>query len=388
MNSMKGMSQEEYLAKKAEAMRCEPIARMIPLGSISLQPNSMADGFVRIEGKSVSADETFFRYLSKLLNISGAMRRDLAGNAKEGKLDREGMFASMAEAMKMLKNTKTGGMNVTIIGDPSSNQLTGISDKKYSRIPNSNLFDVAESIMQRYPNILPVDVDVRGGGMGVNMSFVNNVDIGFGKSNGPDDGDESFNFGFTLNNGIVTSIGDFAYRLVCSNGMMRMVKNDIFRMKELTNKGIGDMFGTIAEMEKHRFIPVDYERNLRIADKTNASFGELEKMYDDVTSNLVSDDNDAINAHNRAEIARTFFRGLSVVHAKLASRNIDPRNLTSKQKQYIVTPQTMWEAINNLTWLGSHDTSYKWKNQRFMQKQAGMAFVKEYDLANLDLLQM
>lgn len=304
MNSMKKISQEEYLARKAEAMRCEPIARMIQLGSISLEPNSMADGFVRIEGKSVSADNEFFKWLSKLLNISGRMRSDLAGSGKDSKLDSEGMFASMAEAMKMLKNTKNGGMNVTIIGDPTTNRLTGITDKKYSRVPNSNLFDIADSIMQRHPDILPVEVHVSGGGMGLNLSFVNNIDIGFGKSDGPDGGIEAFNFGFTLNNG------------------------------------------------------------------------------------LVKDDNDAINAHNRQEIARTFFRGLGAVRAKLAARNIDPADLTKKQKQYIITPQTMWDAINSLTWLGSHDTSYKWKSQRGLQAQAGEAFAKEYDLANLDLLQM
>lgn len=388
MNRMKKISQEEYLAKKAEAMRCEPIARMIQLGSISLEPNSMADGFVRIEGKSVSADKEFFKWLSKLLNISGRMRSDLAGNGKDSRLDSEGMFASMAEAMKMLKNTKNGGMNVTIIGDPTTNRLTGITDKKYSRVPNSNLFDIADSIMQRHPDILPVEVHVSGGGMGLNLSFVNNIDIGFGKSDGPNGGIETFNFGFTLNNGLVTSVGDFAYRLVCSNGMMGIVKSSSYKMTELTNKGISDMFGAIKEMEKRRFIPVDYERNLKIADKTQASFGELESMYEGVLGNLVKDDNDAINAHNRQEIAHTFFRGLGAVRAKLAARNIDPADLTKKQKQYIITPQTMWDAINSLTWLGSHDTSYKWKSQRGLQVQAGEAFAKEYDLANLDLLQM
>lgn len=385
---MKKITQEEYLAKKEEALRNEPIARMIQLGSISLEPNSYADGFVRIDGKSVSADPSFFRYLSKLLNISGRMREELAGTGKDGKLDGSGMFASMVEAMKLLRNSKSGGMNVTIIGDPTTNQLTGISEKMYSRIPNSSLFDVADSIMQRYPNIQPVDVNVRGGGMGVNMSFVNDIDLGFGNSGGPDDGIEDHQFGFTLNNGIVTSIGDFAYRLVCSNGMMGMVKRDMFKMTELTNKGISDMFGAIAQMEKRRFIPIDYERNLKLAGKTPASFGELEEMYNGVVGNLVKDDNDAINAHNRTEIARTFFHGLSTVYTKLAARNIDPHNLTRKQKQYIVTPQTMWDAINSLTWLGSHDTAYQWKNQRFMQKQAGQVFAKEYDLANIDLLQM
>lgn len=388
MSSTKRISQEEYLAKKAEAMQNEPIARMIPLGSISLEPNSYADGFVRIDGKSVSAETSFFERLSKMLNISGGMRRDLAGNGKDGRLDNSGMFASMVEAMKMLKNTKHGGANVTVIGDPTTNQLTGITNKAYSRIPNSSLFDIADGIMKRYPNIQPLDVNVRGGGMGLGMSFVNDLDIGFGNSGGPDGGLEDHQFGFTLNNGIVTSIGDFAYRLACSNGMMGMVNRDLFKMTELTSKGINDMFGTIAQMEKRRFIPIDYERNLNTSSVTQASFAELEQMYDTVVGNLVKDDNDVVNAHNRQEIARTFFRGISAVYSKLAARNIDPKNLTKKQKQFIVTPQTMWDAINSLTWLGSHETTYKWKNQSWLQVEAGHAFAKEYDLANLDLLQM
>lgn len=412
MNS-KPISQDEFQAKKKEALQNEPVARQVPLTSIELSDDSYSKGVVKVDGKTVSATNDFFRKLGGILHISDAMRRDLTndGARKDGGgkkiksdgVDDSGLFGKMVEAMKTLKTAKNGGGNVTIIGNPTTGELTGITDRGYNRIPNADLFGIAESLINRYPILSPVDIDVTGGGMGVGISLLSGADIGFGSSgpNGPDGGDETFRFGFTLNNGAITSLGDFAYRLVCSNGMMGIRRMDQFQLRDLSSESIRKMFEHISEAEKRRFVPVMFENNITLAAKTPASYRELEQLYKKVIENLRYDE-DELKKHFKREIAQTFFQGYVRTAAKLAQKDINPADLTDKQKSFIITGQSMWDVINNLTWLGSNDGGYQWKNQRFLQTLGGRTLgggvpfggghsknpTTEFDLANVDLLKL
>jgi hypothetical protein len=390
MNS-KPLSQDEFQAKKQEALQNEPVARQVPLNSIELTDNSYKDGVVKVGGKTVSASKEFFQKLGGILHISGAMQRDLTGgkDKDKGKGDDGQLFGKMVEAMKALKTSKNGGGGVTIIGNPTTGELTGVTDRGYNRIPNAELFGIAESLINRYPILSPVDIDVTGGGMGVGISLLSNAEHPFKPTgpNGPDGGDETFRFGFTLNNGAITSLGDFAYRLVCTNGMMGIRRMDQFQLKDLSNESIRKMFEHISEAEKRRFIPVMFEQNMQLASKTPASYREIEQLYKKVVDNLRYEE-DELKKHFKREIAQTFFQGYVRASAKLVNKGIDPLHLTDKQKSFIITGQNMWDVINNLTWLGSNDGGYQWKNQKFLQKLGGKTLSEEFDLANVDLLKL
>ena len=69
MNS-KPLSQDEFQAKKQEALQNEPVARQVPLSSIELTDNSYKDGVVKVGGKTVSASKDFFAKLGGILHIS------------------------------------------------------------------------------------------------------------------------------------------------------------------------------------------------------------------------------------------------------------------------------------------------------------------------------
>lgn len=396
MNS-KPLSQAEFLAKKQEALQSEPVARMVPLSDIGLSDNSYKDGVVTIGGKQIAADPDFFKKLGGILHISDGMRKDLTGGEKAGRskykkregADDNGLFAKMVDTMKILKTSKDGGGLVTIIGNPSTGELTGVTDRAYNRIPNSDLFAVAETLINRYPVLSPVDIDVRGGGMGVDISLMSSADIGFGSSTGPDGGqvDEAFRFGFTMNNGTITSLGDFMYRLVCSNGLMGLSRQDQFQLKSLSNVDIRKMFEHIAEAEKRQFVPTMFKQQMQSALTTPASFREIESIYKDVTGNLRYED-DELKKHFKKEIAKAFFQGYVRTSVKLAKKEINLGDFTDKQKSFISTGQTMWDVINNVTWLGSHDAGYQWKNQKFLQKLGGKMMSKEFDLADIALLNL
>jgi hypothetical protein len=224
----KPLSQSEFDRLKAEALRAEPVAKKVMLNRIELTDNSYADGVVKIDGRGVSADTSFFKGLSKILNISKGMQDDLTGESGGP----SSLYPKMVEAMK---NLRGGGRTVTIVGDPVSGGLMGVYDKDPGRIPNADLFRVTEGLLNRYPGLSPVEINVKDGGMGVGISLLSSADIGFGNHGGPDGGDESFRFGFTLGSSDTqTSLGDFTYRLVCANGMMGTSVSEQFKLKDLS----------------------------------------------------------------------------------------------------------------------------------------------------------
>ena len=385
------ISNEEFLAKKAEAMQNEPLTKKVRLNKIELTDNSFSDGTVKVEGRSMAASPQFFNKLSGILNISDAMKRDLTDGESEKKA---GLFPKMVETMKLIKTSKDGGGNIVIIGNPSTGELTGLTNKDYSRIPNKDLFDLTEKLVDKYPMLKPISISVEDGGMNMGIRLLGNADHQFKPVGGPRGGggsltapeDETFRFGFTLNNGTATSLGDFAYRLVCTNGMMGMKDKENFQLKGLSADAIRKMFEHIAACEKRGFIPEMFTDNLKTA-STVASLRELEKVYGGVVSNLAIDD-DQLRDHVKRELAHKFFQGYVRTNVKLAQRDINPHDLSNKQKAFIGTGQSIWDVVNNLTWLGSHDSGYQWKNQSLLMKMGGKEFYTEHDLQYADLMKL
>lgn len=389
MNS-KPLSQEDFDAKRKEALANEPVTRSIPLSQLEMTDSSYADRHIKVAGKSVSVTPEFFRQLGNILHMSNAMQRDLTNGSFGAKPksgnggDAGGLFTKMVDTLKVLKTTKNGGGNVTLIGNPISGQLEGISDRGYNRIPNNDLFNIAERLVNQYPVLSPIAANVNGGGMGVGISLLSSADVPF-KPRGDNGDDETFRFGFNLNNDKNTSLGDFAYRLICSNGMMGMDTKTNFMLRSLDNKSLGDMFNHIAATAKRGFIPMSFQTNLESAISTSSSFRELETLYRSVTGNLNYED-EGLRKHFRAQIAREFFPGYVRTIGKMASKNVDPNNLTDKQKAFISTGQNMWDVINNMTFLGSHDTGFEWKDQALLRKLGGKTMATEFDLQHAALL--
>ena len=203
MNS-KPLSQEEFQAKKKEAMQSEPATSRVRMSDIELLDNSYNDGFVKVKGKSVAVTRSFFKRLGNILNIGNKMQSDLTEEGGGGKL-----FAKMIDTMRVIRQGQGGGGDITVIGNPTTGELTGVTDKPYNRIPNKDLFSIAENVANRYPTLQPTDIDVKDGGMTVGISMMSSTPIPFAPRGAVDD--ETFQFGFSLDNGTFTSLGDMAF---------------------------------------------------------------------------------------------------------------------------------------------------------------------------------
>ena len=184
-----------------------------------------------------------------------------------------------------------------------------------------------------------------------------------------------------------TVLGDFAYRLICGNGMIGIQRHDNFTPKDLGPNGIQGIFDHINKAAQNGFVPREFAENMKRAGNTPASFLELEKAYRMVTENLNYNDKD-LKVHFKREIIKNFFPAYAATVVKLVNKGYEPNLLTDKQKGLIITGQNMWDLINQLTWLGSNESGYAWHNQAKMRKMGGMMLSKEPELANIDFLRL
>ena len=375
----KPITQDEFYSKKTEALQNEPITKAVQLADIALPKNALNEGVAIIGGKAVSVSPEFFSNLGNILGISGTMKRNVLGASEDGTY-----FSKLIDALKVIGTGKAS--SVTLIANAAENQIIGVSDKPYSRIPNEQLFGIAERLVDQYPLLTPVDVDVTGGGFGTRIYLASSADVGF---NGLGD-DETFRFGFTLNNfGSGTSIGDFMLRLICKNGAMGISRMDNFTVNGLQPSEINKMFEHIAGAAKRRFVPEGLGKQIRKAIDTPSSLGEIERAFHAVTNRLRVSANlkdDTLKKHYQAEIARRYFPGYAETMMRLAGKGIDVLTLSEKQKKFINSGTPMWQVVNSLTFLGSNTSEFDLSDSRFLQKVGGKLLASEFDLEYVSLI--
>ena len=375
----KPITQDEFDSKKKEALQNEPITKAVQLADIALPKNALNEGVAIIGGKVVSVSNEFFTNLGKILGISGTMKRNVLDAAEDGTY-----FSKLIDALKVIGTGKTP--SVTLIANAQENQIIGVSAKQYGRIPNEQLFGIAERLIDQYPLLSPLDVDVTGGGFGTRIYLASSADVGF---NGLSD-EETFRFGFTLNNfGGGTSVGDFMLRLICENGAMGLSPHDNFTPKGLSPSEINKMFEHIADAAKRGFVPDGLGEQIRKAIDTPSSLSEIEKAFHAVTSRLRLGEghkDDTLKKHYQAEIARRYFPGYAETMIRLAGKGIDIVGLSDKQKKYINSGTPMWQVINSLTFLGSNPSEFDLSDSRFLQKVGGKLLATEFDLEYADLM--
>lgn len=370
------LSQDEFNEKKNSALGNEPVTKVIRIDDLKIPKNGLRENIVIIGGKAVSVSGHFIDELAKILGISPQMKKTLLEQNKEGEY-----LSKMVDAMK----TFGAGKQVTLIANPKENEVISITDKPYSRIPNEELFGIAERLIDQYPVLGLLDVDVTGDGFGTRIYLNSHADVGFP---GLKD-EETFRFGLTLGNyGGGTSIGDFMLRLVCGNGMMGIVPGDNFTPKGISPGEIGKMFTRIADMAQRGFVPKDLGGRIDGAINTPASLFEIEQAYKGVTSRLAlaQGADDTVKKYAQAELARRYFPGYAKTLIRLAQKGIDIVNLSDKQKHLVNAGMPVWDVVNSLTFLGSNPSEFSIGDARFLQRLGGKLLASEFDLVDIDLI--
>ena len=372
----------DYNRLKEESIKHQPITKSVQLKDIKFDPDALADDIIYVHGKPIAVEASFFKGLSKILNINGSMRKRLkASNEDAG----TAFYVKLIDALKSF-NAKNSNDSYTLMASPSTHSITNIVKGDATRISNDGLFGMADRLLNEYPSLSIMDVKNNGGDTGIKL--LANTEHDFGKTNGPDGGIELFQFGMNLeNSGMNTMLGDFAYRLVCENGMMGMKTINDFKLEGLDSQHIQGMMEHIQEVEARQFLPYAFAEHIKLADQANASLREVDEMFTKVKKSLVINDTE-LKDHYATALEEQYFRGVKQGESKIIKAGFDPREMTDKQKSFIDSGMNMWELINNLTFLGSHKTGFTFESRDVIQKLGGEQFHQEYDLAYAGLMKL
>ncbi len=300
-----------------------------------------SDGEIEVEGKTLPLEESGFDDLRSIAGVAKTTARradDYMG---------EGASARLVESMRngLAEQDDT---DLTVAIDRSENAVVGLNEDSGQLISMEGYFDLAERIIDKYG--LEVERTTIGHDGSVSLSLKNDdrqigLD-GFGKSLD----DEVFKAGISMNGRLgEVSFESFLYRMICSNGMIGEFWGDELEINSLDSDDVFEFFDHVDSIADNGFLPAEFGQAVSRANESYASLRELEDLYSTVNRHYDGDE--------ERQVER--FVPLREVHSEYRADGIEPRELTQRQKRNAATPVTLWDAVNGLTRLASHDHTSK-----------------------------
>jgi len=117
---------------------------------------------------------------------------------------------------------------------------------------------------------------------------------------------------------------------------------------------------------------------------TQASLAEMSKAFEMVETQLTEEDPD--RKIWLAKAAKTkLFPHLEETERRIIAKGFNPKELSPEQKKFIKTGHTVWDLVNDMTWLGSHKSTFPMTNPKKFKVEGGNLFVKSWDLQHAEL---
>jgi hypothetical protein len=346
-----------------------PAVKLINLNDIELDINSIVTNTIKYQGTPVRIGNDFIKDLAKILNVNVKLQKNLTNDDEVG----QDMFAAILNGLKAFSSRKRIPQ-VTLIGDVASGIFTNVVSGQYARISNEGLFDIATELIETHNGLQLIEAKMNSHSPDLTLKLLAPNEHRLAGND-----DEVFNFGLTLsNNAINTFLGDFAYRLICTNGMMGMKSENNFKLSSIDTGGLLDMQNHLNEVAKRNFMPADFEANINTAQEIEASFYEVEQAFDFVKRelNILDDHKDRVEA----SIGFRFFKPYFDTINKMKLKGFDFNNIDKKQKQFTPSGMKMWELINVMTYLGSNNIGVDFKDTDRLQVYGGKLMSKDADL--------
>jgi len=354
---------------REQARQMNPAIKVINLNQLSLDDHSVTNKTVMFDSTPVRVTDGFMRNLANILNVNIKLEKNLRADEEVG----QDMFAHLLNALKTFSSRKRVP-TVTLVADKQNGIFTNVVSGNFARISNEGLFDIAEQLLEENNDLQMIDCNISKTIPDVSMKLLAPNPHKLVNNN-----DEVFNFGLTLSNSAVnTFVGDFVYRLVCSNGMMGLKSENNFKLSDIGTQGLLDMRTHLNQASKRGFMPTDFEANVSTAQRIEASFSEVERAWNFVKRqiNCLEDQRDRIEA----SILFKYFPGYFGTLDKMKRHNIQMKDMDPKQKQMIPSGMKMWELINNITFLGSNHIGIEFLNTDELLVYGGKLMTKDADL--------
>lgn len=360
---VKTLSQSEFGAFKKKVS--EGINRKNHSSVLLSEIELISPEMVKVRDISFFMDKTSFTSLVKCMGIPVQMVRNLELGGRQ----LAEFIGKLRFIMKEKKNDD-GRVFMYVINDGGVFRVTKFTKGMSYGLDDNLFFEIVDRVANR-GNFEVGFAEFDGSNAVINL--VNNksqVDFG---------GDESFvpSMNLIMSPYQHISAGSGNMRLVCSNGMITGVLSRINRTSKDEVKKFIVQLDSMSDMSMNA---KNLQNGLFHAKKVNASFNELYKV-----TKIVSEGSCVEKDSVRVRLLNDFFK---IYDVKLAYMQNDI-DIFAKDKSYqktAETPVNMWELINQMTWLSSHQSELELTTETKMKlaSLAGEYMEKDkYDLENI-----
>ncbi len=280
---------------------------------------------------------------------------------------------SIITAMKKAQNNSNAELVVTV--NPSTKKIINISNGENTTLSNPGFFGVVDDIMNVYPNLEIQGMNINSLGEIVITTINKDWDMHV-----PGMKKETFKLGLSFKNSIFTgtAVKPYNVRLICANGMETEEEAGFGLFLEGNSEKARQKFFTAAkELSKNT---KGYQElmfgKIRSANEIVASYAELKKINKLVAATVIKDEKDMVES----------YFPLKEITGAYEKNGIDISKMSQKAQCNARTNVPMWDLINNLTNISSHeyglgmDTTDKFRLQSVAGK---LMFKSEYDCQTL-----
>lgn len=368
------ITQAQFTAAKSELAGQDPLTKRVRLSDIEITDQSISNGEIRVEGQAIPVTPKFFNRLGQAVNIQSGLLNRMGKNS-----DRE-VQTKLLQAVKGYSETRDGSKEFLLVGNAEQRRVGDIvKADRYNRLSNETLFNTAETILNTVPDLHIESID-RGGNGGVSINLVHGQQQGFERIGA----DEVFRFGVSLVNGENSSrVDDFFLRLSCANGAVSRSLNTAFEFGK-GQDAFRELINSMNGWAKVGFVPRTFKERLETATTTFASYAEIERAISVVTGQIKEQDPE-FKVRLEQAVKGTHFHEYDQTTKRILMSGHNPVTLSDAQKKFIKTGSTVWDLVNELTWLGSHQSTFEFENNKRFKVEGGNLFAKTWDLQHAAL---
>jgi hypothetical protein len=369
------ISNAEFQTLKRDLIDRDAVTKTVTLTQLDVTPGGVKDGYIKIQGQTVPVSNGFWSKLAKTVNVNSSLASSFMKN------DDEALYATLIKAIKQYKSIHVNKAQeeYQLIADPKNREVINIiKGGTGGRLSMATICDITENILSDNPLINLESASNRAGV--TQFNFINSNSIAF-----PDAGpDEEFKFGFSINTTpTTTNLELYNHRLVCTNGMRvnlgrgTVAKelgniSETFNLRSLKPGNIEQFLNNIKGLNANGFIPTGFKETLLRTQDTKASFGELEFAIATIMNELP----DSESAKDYRQLVNSYFPAYGMAVDRIKRTGLDIYSMNDRQKSNIRTGMSVWDVINNLTFLGSNKSEFQIGNREGLKSQGGKLFNK------------
>ena len=364
----------EFQELRRDLIKRDAVTKTVTLSQLDITPDGIKQGYIKMNGAVISVSRGFWSKLAKTVNVNSQLATSFMKN------DDEKLYATLIQAIKQYKTIRTNkaGDEYQLIADPITRQVVDIvKGSSGGRLSMATICDITENILSDNPHMSLESANTHFGM--TNFNFINENSIAF-----PDAGpDEEFKFGFTISTTPTsTKLALYNQRLVCSNGMKinmgsgkisnQVNINESFSLRSLKPGNIEPFMNGIKNLKADGFIPAGFKETMQQTQSTKASFLELENTI----ASIMNEFPDNESAKDYKKLVKSYFPAYGMAAERVIKQGLDIYKLNDRQKSNIRTGMSIWDVINNLTFLGSNSSEFKISNPEGLKLQGGKLFNK------------